>query len=289
MPDQLTLALGGIGAVFLLMWYGSRALERRREINRLVKGVPAMADSRNPGDNLMADLPAKLDERWLTQRVEENLAVFRETPDLFNQWLITLRDRYRTPWELEILDNAEKKLHKQIRIMKLGAEHAAVRRTMWDQTETHMDNIKTDRLEAGMRYQAAKARSGVSSRTATAGAKNELLEQDAIAAELRARRAKAQKDSRESRRCDGEGSRKPTEDEIIQKVEGEERFRARKRHAATRGRMGEERKWRQELRQKRDDEVAAIRADPALSEEQKELKIEEIEDEYAQVIARGQS
>ena len=81
MADQVTLALIGTGGAGLVLWYASRALERRREINRLVRGEPIMAQSRDSslerlgerGVAIMNDLPARLDPGWMEHQVDHGI------------------------------------------------------------------------------------------------------------------------------------------------------------------------------------------------------------------------
>jgi hypothetical protein len=116
-----------------------------------------MADSSNPHGSLTTNLPATLDTRWLTQRIEENIQVFRQTPALFEQWLLTLRSRYRTSWEIEILGHAAQILKQQIEVMNIGVQHKVRSQTMEDDVHSGVFEAKTRRLQAEGNYCVAAA------------------------------------------------------------------------------------------------------------------------------------
>lgn len=156
MADQVTLAFIGAGGAGLVLWYASRALERRRQINRLVKGAPIVAQRKDSSldrlgersAQLMNDLPTRLDPGWMEDQVQQNLTVFRESRGLFESWLLTLRDRYRTPQEIEVYDNAEKKLRARMSFLKTAIEADVAATTAREQHDIQTLKVKTEHITA---------------------------------------------------------------------------------------------------------------------------------------------
>lgn len=168
--DPLTLVLVGFGGVGLVLWYTSRSFERRREINFLVEGNPIMAQKNDRGSQqigarsaqLMNDLPARLDPGWMEHQAEQSIAVFKATPGLFENWLLTLRDRYRTPLEIEIYENAEKKLRARMSFLKTAIEADVAATTAREQHDIQTLKVKTEHVTAKRDYAIASGTADIS-------------------------------------------------------------------------------------------------------------------------------
>lgn len=288
LPDPLTLWLVLVGAVALALWYGSRHRERRRDSDHLVKGAPAMAhsaDDRTDRD-LMVNLPARLDEHWLTSRVSENIELFRSSDSLLERWLLALRDRYSTPWDLQILRNAREKLQEQIALMNVAVQHRVTVRTMSERVQTGVLEQETNLFNARVTHDEAEARADGRVKTAALKADNEALTEEAVRAELKQRRAAAEKASRDLK-APPAPPQKPSRAEILRDIEATEAFQQQKGEAKRRGRLTAALRERERLRRERDERIAAIRGDTTLSEDDKNEQIEEIEDTYAEALGRG--
>ncbi len=161
--DELTVWLIGLGTLGLVLWYSSRAWERRQEINRLVGGELVMAGKHDHNiesvggrsAQLMNDLPARLNRGWMEHKVDESIATFEESPGLFENWLITLRDRYRTPREIEIYQNAEKKLRAKMSFLKIAIDADVAIATVQEQHDIQTLKVKTAHVNAKKDYDIA--------------------------------------------------------------------------------------------------------------------------------------
>lgn len=171
--DPITTWTLGIGGVGLALWLVSRGLEKSRAITKLVEdAMPKQIDRQAPGETsaelARKDLPAQLDPTWVLQRAEESHALFSSSPGLFEGWLLMLRDRYNTPREIEILENAEKKIRARMSLLRTSIEANVLAHTAEDEHVTQTLKVKTDRIKAEQEHQIAAG-------TAALSAENALL------------------------------------------------------------------------------------------------------------------
>jgi len=286
MADPLTLGLLVVGSLFLALWYGARGLHdqnQQRHIVRELLQMPSSDDKKPanqqplPSANLPArltrDLPVKIDEQWVERRVLENLDLFRGTSGLLEAFLFTLRDRYHSRWELEILQRVEQKLAAQVRVMEAGADHAAMRRTLRERTETKILETRTRHEQARQDYERTQAGAPHSQGLAATEAENRLLEAALRNRELKRR---LEKEDRKPRGPDEEL------EEVRERVRRDEERKFAEDQARTAGRV----RRREQLVSDMNAKIATIRADRTLSEEDKTDLIEEVKDEYAQILGR---
>lgn len=170
--DSITIGALAAGAIGLGVWLIARGRERDQAITTLVEGaMPERKDPECTGERDAVntdDLPAQLDPNWVIRRAEESHALFKSSPTLFEKWLVTLRDRYSTPREVEILRNAEEKLRARMSFLKTAIEADALSQTTRDQHTTQVLDIKTKRVNAERAFEIAEG-------TATLSVQNELL------------------------------------------------------------------------------------------------------------------
>lgn len=184
--DWVALALIGGGVLFLALWRDSANADRKTLTQSI---TPELAMNKDDDESpparpattlparLTSSLPQKLDSRLIEQRVAENLAVFQNTEGLFDAFLINLRDRYRSRWELEMLDRIEQKLERQVRVMELGSHHDAVRRTLQQRTDTEIMRTQVDHSKAQQELEAVRASGLASQELSKMEADNRLLEE----------------------------------------------------------------------------------------------------------------
>ncbi len=163
--DPLGLAALGAGGIFLVLWYVSSTSGRQRHTEETTRRFTTMVDdkprqhrdlpapvARDVPAELVRALPIRLDEAAVRQCVTDNLTLFRAADSLFGKFMIALRDRYHTRWEVEMLDRIEQKLAAEVRVMEAGTHHAAVRGTLQERTRTEILQTKTQHLQAQSDY-----------------------------------------------------------------------------------------------------------------------------------------
>lgn len=172
--DDFSLRILGIGGIALAVWFVQRARERHRTIDHLVEGA-VMAEQRDrvasgTGDGALSreGLPAQLDPAWVLQRAHESHALFQSSPGVFEGWLLMLRDRYNTPREVEILENAEKKIRARMSLLRTSIEANVLAHTAEDEHVIQTLKVRTERIKAEQEHQVAAG-------TAPLSAENALL------------------------------------------------------------------------------------------------------------------
>lgn len=286
MPDPITLGALAIGIFFLALWYGADRQRRDDGARRIVGRLITMPgdDSRDGTGGLPAvlvrDLPQHLDERWVERRVLQNVELFRATTGLLEAFLFNLRDRYRSQWELEMLTRVEAKLEAQVRVMEKGAHHAAVRRTLYERTETEIFETRTKHFEAKETHEKAQRRSAHSQHTAELEAEHDRLEAENKVLEARLRQQQLRRKLGDAEQTRGE--KRSDEDTAYDRG----RRRQRTERAEQKGALDEDLEFEERMRRERDERIAAINADDALSDEEKTKRINRVRSEYAKIFAR---
>lgn len=285
MLDPITIGALVIGGVFLLLWLTTETRRRTKSTERTARRlVPMDEDDAPPTGGLPAvlvrDLPAELDERWVERRVMQNIDLFGKTNGLLEAFLFTLRDRYRSKWELEMLSRLENKLDAQVRVMEKGAHHAAVRRTLFQRTETEVFESRARHLEAKETYEKVQGRSAHSQRTAELDAEHASLDAENKVLEARLRQQQLQRRLGESERTRDE---KPSQEDAAY-----ERGRRRQRteRAEQKGALDEDMDFEEGLRRERDQRIAEINADTTISDEEKAKRVKRVRSEYAKILAK---
>lgn len=292
MADPITAGALGLGVLFLILWYTTETRRRATRLKRTVGSLTKMTDDDHDDDQrassgigglpalLMSDLPPRLDEEWVERRVMQNIEVFRATDGLLEGFLFNLRDRYRSRWELEMLERVEKKLAAQVRVMELGAHHAAVRRTLHERTETEMFETRTKHFDAKEALERAQSRSEHVQRKAKIDAEIEELESDN-------RLLKARQENQRLRR-QVDDAEKPKPERISEEQAAYERGKRRKssENAEQKGIFDGDEEFREKMRRECDEKIAAANADPTLTDDEKSKRTKYYRTQYAKFFAR---
>lgn len=188
------LLVGGVG---IGAWYFDRWRERREQVATAVKEVTRVSDREKALVKFASQLPATLDPHRMRDLLLQDIDLFRKTPGLIDQYFLSLRSKYASKWERNILQDINATLKEQIELIDTGVEHQVKTQTIRHRIEAGRLQAETELFDTQVQHREAKARADGRVETARIKAENEALEEEARRAEIQARRARAQKEVRD--------------------------------------------------------------------------------------------
>jgi hypothetical protein len=216
-------------------------------------------------------LPPSFDRRAVEDCLTTHLDAFRASDSLFKEFMIALRARYHTRWELQLLKELKDTLNARIDAMEAGITYNVTRATHQEQTDTKIIQARTAYERARQEYAKVQSEAPHTERLSALEADNKVL-----AAQLANEALK--------RKLSGKDKREPQDD--LQAVRERTRREEQRKQAADSARAETKIQWREELTRQMNAKIAAVQADPTYTADDKAALIDEIKDEYAQLLAR---
>ena len=289
MFDPLALGALALGAVCLVLWYTSEQSQRGRERTRTLRRVTEMTDKHRRGDatsnrtapapiegrglpvQLIAGLPPELDTRDVSP-VVENLLLFRESKDTIERFVIYLRDRYHSRWEIKILENIKNKFDAE----SAAIEAAGKRHSVRDRTATEIATATLDRQRKERELEDFK-------HTAPHDRERSTTEAQARALEEKNRLLKAQlQHDKLKRQAAGDTSGRGEEQDAYERG----RRTTRTARAEQKGALDEELELQERMRREFEAKKVDIENDNTRTSEEKAAAIKQLRTQYAKILAR---
>ena len=219
----------------------------------------------------VGQLPPTLDEAAIDDCVSTHLKLFHASNSLLQGFFLALHDRYHTALELQMLERLEQKLAARVRAMEAGVLYDATLGTLQERTETKIFETRTQHEKARQDYEKAQSDGPQLGRLNDLEMENKLL--------------KAQLENEQLKGKLGAKQKVEPKDEM-QAIRERAMREEQRKQAADHARAEAKVRWREQMTRELNAKIRAVWDDSTLSVQDKEALVEEVKDEYAQILGR---